>query len=192
MKKKIILKIISIIFILTLSFFLFSKIFINPKKVGNLEKITETEKKIIQSNIIKDVNYKARDLSGNEYSLYAKEGEINLSNKDFVLLKDIISTIKLSDLSIITITSDFGKYNIINHDTIFNKNVYVVYEENKINGEYLDFSLQRNLISISEKVVFSNFNNTMRADVIEINLKTKDAKIFMKDDNELIKIISKN
>lgn len=192
MKKKNTLKIIVIIFILILSFFLFSKIFVSPKKIVDIKKIEDLEKKNIQSNTIKDVKYNAIDLSGNEYSLYAREGEIDISDKDIILLKDIESTIKLSDLSIIKIKSDYGKYNIINHDTIFNKNVYVRYKENKITGEYLDFSLKRNLMLISDNVIFSNLRNKMQADVVKMNLKTKDTKIFMYNNKELVKITSNN
>ena len=86
MKKKIILKIILIIFALILTFFLFSKILIQNEKDKNLKKIEKFEKKTAQSNTIKDVNYKARDLNGNEYSIYAKEGEIDLSDKDITTL----------------------------------------------------------------------------------------------------------
>ena len=192
MKKKIILKIILIIFTLILSYLLFSNIFRNKEKDKDLKKIEDLEKKIVQSNTIKDVNYKATDLNGNEYSIYAKEGEIDLSEKDIIILKDIESTIKLTDLSIIKIKSNYGKYNIINHDTNFYKNVYVIYNENKITAEYLEFSLQRNLMLISDDVIFSNLKNKIKADVVKMNLKTKDTKIFMYDKNELVKIINNN
>ena len=192
MKKKIILKIILIIFVLILSYLLFSNIFRNKEKDKDLKKIEDLEKKIVQSNTIKDVNYKATDLNGNEYSIYAKEGEIDLSEKDIIILKDIESTIKLTDLSIIKIKSNYGKYNIINHDTNFYKNVYVIYNENKITAEYLEFSLQRNLMLISDDVIFSNLKNKIKADVVKMNLKTKDTKIFMYDKNELVKIINTN
>ena len=32
---------------------------------------------------------------------------------------------------------------------------------------------------ISKDVVYNNLKNTLKADVIEINIKTKDTKIFM-------------
>ena len=32
---------------------------------------------------------------------------------------------------------------------------------------------------ISKNVIYSNLENTLNADVIEINIKTKDTKIFM-------------
>ena len=84
--------------------------------------------------------------------------------------------IKLKNSDNILITSDFGKYNSNNFDTIFSKNVIINYLENKITGEYLDFSLERNSMIISKNVIYTNLENIIKADVIEINIKTKDTK----------------
>ena len=65
------------------------------------------------------------------------------------------------------------------------------YLENNITSEYLDFSLERNSMIISKEVVYNNSENIMKADVIEINLKTKDTKIFMYEEEEKINIKSK-
>ena len=64
--------------------------------------------------------------------------------------------------------------------------------DNKIIGEYLDFSLERNSMIISKDVVYNNLKNTLKADVIEINIKTKDTKIFMYEKEKKVKIKSKN
>ena len=40
----------------------------------------------------------------------------------------------------VKITSDFGKYNSENYDTIFSTNVIITYSDYKITGEYLEFS----------------------------------------------------
>ena len=77
------------------------------------------------------------------------------------------------------LTSDYGKYNSDNLDTIFSKNVIINYLDNKIKGEYLDFSINRNSMIISKNVIYTNLKNILKADVIEINIKTKDTKIFM-------------
>ena len=87
--------------------------------------------------------------------------------------------IKLKNSNNIEISSDFGKYNANNFDTIFSKNVIVTYLDNKIESEYLDFSIDRNSMIISKKVIFTNLENTLKADVIEMNLDTKDSKIYM-------------
>ena len=83
--------------------------------------------------------------------------------------------------------------NIINnYDTIFTKNVIITYLNNKINGEYLDFSIQRNSMIMSKNVIYSNKKNILKSDVIEIDLKTKDTKIFMFENNKKVNIKSKN
>ena len=91
---------------------------------------------------------------------------------------------------IIDIQSDYGKYNIDNYDTIFSKNVVINYADNKIKGNYVDFSLKRNSLIISKNVVYSNQENLLIADVVEINIATKDAKIFMYEEEKTVKIKS--
>ena len=51
--------------------------------------------------------------------------------------------IQLKDSDDINITSNFGRYNSNNFDTIFSKNVIINYLDNKIIGDYLDFSLEK-------------------------------------------------
>ena len=76
-------------------------------------------------NIIKDINYTSRDLKGNEYSLIAKEGEIDLDNSDIIFLTDVTAYIKLvKNSELIVITSNYGKYNTINYDTLLFLNKY--------------------------------------------------------------------
>ena len=41
-----------------------------------------------------------------------------------------------------------------------------------------------NLLIISRDVVYKNLENTMKADVIEYDMKTKNTKIYMYDSKE--------
>ena len=100
--------------------------------------------------------------------------------------------IKLIDSDDVEIVSNFGKYNSENYDTIFSKNVIINYLDNKITGEYLDFSFDRNTLIISKKVIYTNLDNIMKADIVEMNIKTKDTKIFMYEDEKKVNIKSKN
>ena len=92
----------------------------------------------------------------------------------------------------IIITSDYGKYNSDNFDTIFTKDVKINYLINRISGEYLDFSLKRNSMIVSKNVVYTNLENILKADVIEVNIKTKDTKIYMHEKKNKVNIKSKN
>ena len=179
-----------VLLILLITLIFYSKYF--KKEEVSEKKTIIIEEEVYKSNIIKDVNYTTKDADGNEYIINAKQAEIDYSDTNILFLTDVKAFIKLSNSEIITITSDYGKYNTDNFDTIFSKNVLINYLENKINGEYLDFSLERNSMIISKNVVFTNIENILEADVIEINIKTKDTKIFMYEKEKKVNIKSKN
>ena len=148
------------------------------------------ENEVYSSNKIKDVKYTTKDADGNEYIITAIEGEIDYSNTNIIYLTNIKAVIKLINSDDILITSEYGKYNSVNFDTIFSKNVIINYINNKITGEYLDFSLERNSLLISKKVVYTNLENILKADAVEMNIKTKDTKIFMYENQKKVNIKS--
>ena len=45
---------------------------------------------------------------------------------------------------------------------------------------------------ISKNIIFTNQENILKADVIEMNIKTKDTKIFMYENNKKVNIKSKD
>lgn len=186
MKIKIIIFLIIFFFISFLIFYLLA-----PKEKKNIQpKESVSEDISYSSNIIKDVYYSSKDSKGNEYIIKASVGEIDYKNSDVVYLTDVKGLITLTNSNNIEISSDNGKYNINNFDTIFSKNVKINYLDNKIEGGYLDFSMKRNSMIISRKVVYENSDNILKADVIEIDVTTKDTKIFMYQNNKKINIIS--
>ena len=167
-----------------------SKIF--EKEETTLIKPQELESEVYSSNKIKDVKYTTKDADGNEYIITATEGEIDYSNTNIIYLTNIKAKIKLIDSQDISITSDYGKYDSGNFDTIFSKNVIINYLNNEITGEYLDFSLERNSLLMTKKVVYTNLENILKADAVEMNLKTKDTKIFMYENQKKVNIKSIN
>ncbi len=172
-------------------FFIFSNYF-QKKSVQNTKFEAEKESST-NSNIIKDIKYSSKDLRGNEYIIFADEGEIDLNKSEVIFLKDVKAFINLIDNNeTITVVSNFGKYNTINFDTIFSKNVKIKYQENTIVGDYLDFSMNKNLLIISKNVVYTNPDNILKADVIEMNTITKNTKIFMHDSKDNVNIESQN
>ena len=168
-------------------------VYFNSLKKKNTNKIISDslEKKSFSSNTIKDVSYLSKDSKGNEYIINASTGEIDINNSDVIYLTNVRAEINLKDSNKIVITSEYGKYNTKNFDTIFSKNVIINYLTNKITGEYLDFSLERNLMVISRNIVYTNPENILLADVLEMNIQTKDTKIFMYEDKNKVKIKSK-
>ena len=191
MQSKIIVKILIILILLLSVFFFIYYKFFNEEKITASEPIKE-EVSNYSSNIIKDVEYTTTDTDGNEYIIKSIQGEIDFNTPNIIYLTKVKALIKLKDSNEITITSEYGKYNSNNFDTIFSKNVIIKYLDNRITGEYLDFSFDRNTLIISKKVIYTNLDNIMKADIIEMNIKTKDTKIFMYEDEKKVNIKSKN
>ena len=197
MTKSSVLKILFGLSALIIIFFFSLKLFnkenrASLKKEAIVEEIDNTTVDEIDTttNIIKDVSYSSNDAKGNEYVLNAKEGQIDINNDKVIFLKGVEATITMASGEIINIQSKFGKYNINNYDTIFSENVLIEYKDNNIKGNYVDFSLNRNSLIISKNVVYLNQKNLLRADVVEINISTKDAKIFMYEEEKKVKIKS--
>jgi len=187
-KKKIVKIIFIILCLIIILILLNSKLF--EKSDTSEIKTEKLENEVYSSNKIKDVKYTTKDADGNEYIITAIEGEIDYSNTNIIYLTNIKAVIKLINSDDILITSEYGKYNSVNFDTIFSKNVIINYINNKITGEYLDFSLERNSLLISKEVVYTNLENILKADVVEMNIKTKDTKIFMYENQKKVNIKS--
>ena len=173
---------------ITVSLISLSKIFQEEKII---KENNAYEKNILiesDTNLIKNVSYKAKDARGNEYLINAKEGKTNQIDKGIIFLKNVDAKIILNDGFHINIYSEYAEYNILNYNTIFKQNVMLDYIDNKISGNYLELSLEKNLILMREKLIFKNSDSMLKADAIEINTISKDSKIFMYNDEKKINI----
>ena len=191
MNKKKILKIFLILLFLVILLILFLRFFNENKKNEEIN-LDISKQNDIESNLIKGISFFSKDKKGNEYILKAEEGEVDLSNDKIIYLKKITAQVVLNNSEDIIIISDFGKYNIENYDTIFSKNVLIKYLDSRISSNYMEFSINKNLMTITNNVVYSNKDNFLNADIVEFNTDTKKVNIFMYDSSEKVKIISKN
>ena len=193
MNKKTGLQVIMVLVIVIISLWFYLKYFTknleNVKEAPIIEKIDENQNST--STYINDINYVSTDARGNEYQITAKLAEIKIENSDLMFLSDVVAFVFIKDKDTVKITSNFGKYNSKNSDTIFSENVIVIYPGHKITGEYLDFSFLTNLGIFTTNVIYTGEKTNLFADKIEMNLATKDTKIFMEqpvplyDDNNL-------
>ena len=181
MNKKTGLQVVMVLItiIISLWFYLkyFTKNFEDVRETRVIEKIDKNQNDT--STYINDINYVSKDVRGNKYQITAKQAEIKIENPDLMFLTDVIAFVFIKDKDTVKITSNFGKYNSKNYDTIFSENVIVVYPGHKITGEYLDFSFLTNLGIFTSNVIYSGEKTNLFADSIEMNLTTKDTKIFM-------------
>ena len=175
-----------IIIIISLWFYLeyFTKVLKDEEKAEIIEKIDINQNNT--STYINDINYVSSDAKGNKYQITAKQAEIKIEDSDIMFLTDVVAFIFIKDSDKVKITSNFGKYNAKNYDTVFSKNVIAVYPGHKIIGEYLDFSFLNNLGIFTTNVIYTGNKTSLFADKIEMDLTTKDAKVFMNDSNKKV------
>ena len=190
MNKKTGLQVVMVLVIIIISLWFYLKYFTksleDAKETLIIEKIDENQNST--STYINDINYVSTDAKGNKYQITAKQAEIKIENSNIMFLKDVMAFIFIKDSETIKITSNMGKYNSKNYDTIFSKNVIVIYSEHKITGEYLDFSFLNNLGTFTSNVIYDGEETKLFTDKIEMNLATKDIKIFMKDPGKKVLI----
>ena len=170
-----------VIILISLWFYLkyFTENFKDVKKTLAIEKVDENQNST--STYINDINYVSTDVRGNKYQITAKLAEIKIENPDLMFLSDVVAFVFIKDKDTVKITSNFGKYNTNNYDTIFSENVIVIYPGHKVTGEYLDFSFLTNLGVFTTNVIYTGEKTNLFADKMEMNLTTKDTKIFMND-----------
>ena len=191
MNKKKLLQFFIILLIVLISVWFYFQYFHRSPEI--LEKNTINQKvdvdKNNSANYIEDIDYTSLDSGGNKYQITAKRAKIDLLDQDIMFLENTVAYMYSQDYSnMIKITSDFGKYNSKNYDTIFSTNVIITYFDYKITGEYLDFSFLINLGIFTTNVIYTGEKTNLFADKIEMDLTTKDTKIFMNDTRKKVLI----
>ena len=195
MYKKILIQFLLLITIFIIVFSTFF-LYFNKKeklKTSNLP-ITKEKESLIDDEtgtLIKDINYSFSDSSGNYYELLSEVGKVDINNSDKIFMTDVVATIYLVDSSPVKITSKYANYNKINHETSFFENVKVTHLIHKATSENLDISFNDNVASMYNNIVYNKPGTKLKADRLEIDLITKNSKIFMDNKTEKIKIIDK-
>jgi len=143
------------------------------------------------ANYLENINY-VSEISENKYEITANRAKIKIDDPDIMFLENVAAFITLKNSNTIKVTSDFGKYNSKNYDTIFSKNVIATYPDHKITGELLDFSFLNNIGTFSTNIVYVGNKTKMFADKMEVNLLNNDTKIFMLDQSKKVIIMGVN
>tara|TARA_B110001452_G_scaffold189569_1_gene159779 strand:- start:618 stop:1202 length:585 start_codon:yes stop_codon:yes gene_type:complete len=194
MQKKLFLQIFLLLIILLISITFFRVYFgnnITDRPLDN-NKIKSDNLPKQESNLIYNIQYLSKDKEGNSYIINSKFGEVDSDKQEIVYLKKVTATISLKNSGLINIYADNAVYNNINYNTNFYENVSVVYSEHHITSDNLDLDFKKNLATIFNNISYKNLNTKLQADKIEIDLITKNSKIFMFNKSEKVKIVSIN
>ena len=179
--------ILSILIILTFNFYKPDKIEIKNKKIQSYDKEKSLEK-TESFNFIENLSYFSKDNFGNQYEINATKGFVSFENKNIIFMTDVNAIITMNNSQPIFIKADFADYNNIDYDTFFKGNVFLRHLTHKINSKKLNLFFKTNFVTMSDDLVYKNTNTILYADKFEMDLITKNSKIFMNNESKKINI----
>ena len=199
MGKKSLIEIFLIIILFIITALIFNHFYISNNSVENsknkeIVNIEKNSEQVIDKNIIENVQYSLNNNKGDVYQVLADFGEINLDNPNLMFLTNVNARLILANKTNIILTSEFANFNTKTFETTFIKNIKVEREEETITGDELYLVLENenvktentpltdeNLIRISNNIIYKKPGYSLKADILEMDLISKDIKIFMLD-----------
>ena len=195
MNKKVIIQLLLLVVLLVI---ITSVFYIYFEKEVNFKEKNTTTIKTVESEIddetgtlIKDIIYTFSDESENYYELFAEHGKVDIKDSEKMFMTNVKATIYLKNSAPINIVSKYANYNKVNHETNFFENVEVTHLIHKATSENLDILFNNNIALMYNNIIYNKPGTQLTADRLEIDLITKNSKIFMDNQYERIKIIDK-
>ena len=156
------------------------------------EKITQEKINTIQEkkdNVIYNLSYKKFDIQNNFYQIEASEGVLKENDPNLILMKKVKATIRYLDYENLIILSENAIFNNKSFETNFYNGVRLIYEDQNLSSDNLDFLFDKNIAIFKDNVRYENLDTKMFSDQIILNLFTKEIVIKAKKDLEKIKIL---
>ena len=182
------------VFLIFLALFISSIFYFKYFHKKNISKIVnEGEKKIDKDDItigntVKDILYESIDSEDNNYVINSDFGTFSDKNQEEILMTNVTATIIFKTGNQVNLKSKKAKYNTVNSNTNFFDNVYLKFLNHSINSDNIDVLFTDSKLEAYNNLVYRNSDINLVADKVELDLLTKDSKIFMFD-NSTVKII---
>ncbi len=182
MRKKIFIQALLILSIIFIFLFVYLNYF---KKADKVDILQVEERNIDQKNSLINITYESIDALGRKYVINAESGNFDEQKPDLIFMDDVKARIILLDGSIIYINSLYAEYNTVNYDTKFQKDIKLNFLEHNIFCNNLNIFFKDNLLEAYNDLTYKNQEIVMLADKMEINLLTKNLKIFNFNDGKV-------
>ncbi len=185
MKKPLIVQLILFFFIIIISLIVYLNYFKENDK--NLKNIASNNKidKNLEDNVIENIVYESSDNKDRTYIIKAETGIIDESDSEIISMKNVNAKIILKNGNIIYINSLEAKYNILSYETLFERNVELNFLDHKVTSDNLDLLFNNNILTAYNNLLYKNSNISINADKIEIDMITKNSKIFNFDEKKV-------
>ena len=191
MNKKII-QILLVILLLLLSIFFYNKLFKSKKtEVSSIETLETTLDN--KKNLIQNLKYEVNFENNKKYKITAKESEIiEKDGVEIVYMKNVIAIFKDEKNTVLEIKSNNAIFNSSTYNTSFSNSIEINYLNNKLSSNKLILDFEKNIVIISDNIIYDGLKGMGKADNVKIDLINKSAEIFMNEKEKKIELIQKN
>ena len=199
---KTLIQLALILMLILIIFFIFNKYFYTEDKineVSNTTSLSEKKNDLLNKDLKKDnidneivnLTYEKFDTNGNKYLIKAKKGILDSKNPSVIYMSTVEASLIYLNKDKLTIYSKEAIFNKENFKTTFSKKVKLIYEDQILESNNLEFLIDKNIAIFKDNVKYYNQNIEAFADIVIINLLTKEIDIKSKNQKK-IKIKKKN
>ena len=196
---KTLIQLVLLLILILIIFFIFNKYFYTKNKIDEVKNtnslIIESAKKnnLIKKNLVNktidneiiDLTYEKFDTNGNKYFINAKKGTIDSKNPNIIYMNEVEASLIYLNNEKLVIYSKEAIFNKENFKTTFSKNVKLFYKDQTIESDNLEFLIDKNIAIFRDNVKYYNQDIEAFADIVNINLLTKEINIKSKNKKKI-------
>ena len=138
----------------------------------------KNSKKSNNDNEIINLTFEKFDTNGNMYLIKAKKGI--LAGQYNINMSKVEASLIYTNNEKLTIYSNEAVFHKETFKTIFSNGVKLIYQEQKLESDSLEFLFDKNIAIFKDNVKYYNQNIEAFADIVNINLLTKEIDIKSK------------
>ena len=193
---KTLIQLALILMLFLIIFFIFNKYFYTEDKINEVKNTTSlsAEKNDLSNkdlnkqntdNEILNLTYEKFDTNGNKYLIKAKKGILDSKRPNIVYMSAVDASLIYFNNDKLTISSKEAIFNKENFKTTFSKNVKLIYQDQILESNNLEFLIDKNIAIFKDNVKYYNQNIEAFADIVIINLLTKEIDIKSKNQKKI-------
>ena len=196
---KTLIQLVLLILLILIIFFIYNKNFYTADKIdevkntNSLSMESAEKNKLLKKNLVKknidneiiNLTYEKFDTNGNKYFIKAKTGTIDSENPNIIYMNEVEASLIYLNNERLIVYSKEAIFNKENFKTTFSKNVKLLYQEQRLESDILEFLIDKNIAIFRDNVKYYSHDIEAFADIVSINLTTKEIDIKSKNQKKI-------
>ena len=193
---KTLIQLVLLLILILIIFFISNKYFNTKDKIDVVRNNTslniksnnlldnDLEKKNIDNEII-NLTYEKFDVRGNKYTIKAKKGILDNKRPNIIHMNIVEASLIYLNNERLIIYSKEAIFNKENFKTTFSNKVKLTFQKQILESDNLEFLIDKNIAIFKDNVKYYNKNIEAFADIVIINLLTKEIDIKSKNQKKI-------